>query len=104
MFIRVNLWLKLLAWASAGKPFGVLIALSSEICDPFPAQEGEVTLDARRHRAAGEVPELLPVPLAVEDVRPERREVEVRRHVGESVSASAKAKEAVPISERPREA
>jgi hypothetical protein len=74
-------------WAArtcAGKPFGVLIALPAEIRDALAAEKGEIALHARLHRAAGEVAELLPVPLAVQDIRPERREVEVRRNVGET--------------------
>jgi hypothetical protein len=58
----------------------VLVALAAEVGDAAAAQEGVVALNAGRHRTAGEVAELLSVPLAVADLRPEGFRAEVGRY------------------------
>lgn len=66
--------------ARAGDPFRVLVALAAEVGDAAAAQEGVVALNAGRHRTAGEVAELLSVPMVVADLSPEGFRAEVGRY------------------------
>src|SRR6185312_13573299 len=60
-----------------GKPFGVLIALTAKISDPFSAQECKVALSAGRHRAPAEIAIFLSVALAVHNIRAQSSDVEI---------------------------
>jgi len=60
------------------KPFRVLIAGATPIGDALTTQKGDVALHTARHRAPGELAIRLPVALAVQDVRAQRGDIELR--------------------------
>ena len=55
----------------------MLITLTAKVSDTFPAQEREVTLRAGFHRPPREVAIRLVVALAVQNVRAQRRRIEI---------------------------
>ncbi len=54
----------------AGEPFGMLIALTTEIGHTLPSEEGKVALDSCSHRPFTKIPKFLTMLLAIKNGGP----------------------------------